>query len=341
MAELSQREKAILEILVGTYVTTGEPIGSRTISKLGLGLSAATIRNSMADLEEKGFLSHPHTSAGRVPSDKGYRYYVDLLMSQEELAEAARRSIRTSIETLREGNIQNLLSQVCKVIAEVSHNLGLVLAPQFEQGTFDRLEIVKLSESKLLLVLTIRSGLVKTMVIEIDSDLAASDLEDTKRVANQRLSGLTVGEVVDTVEERLQSASEGSPKLLRLIANSADTLFRAADGNLLVDGTRNFFMQPDLFADQQGLAELIGMVEQRESMMHLLGDRLNREGIAITIGDENEPPELQRCSVLTSRYRMGNISGVIGVIGPTRLPYARLVPLIQYMADLTEEMLEK
>lgn len=340
MTELTLREKAILDILIGTYVTTGEPVGSRTISKMDLGLSAATIRNSMADLEEKGYLYQPHTSAGRVPSDKGYRYYVDMLMNREELAEAAQQSIRDSVERLREGNADDLLVQVSKVLADVSHNLGIALGPQFTQGIFERLEMLKLSESKLLMVMTIRSGLVKTMVVEIDSEIEGDELEETRRVVNQRLSGLTIGEIMASVKERLASASSGSPKLLHLLANSADHLFRfPSSADLHMDGTRNFFDQPDFSSER--LAGLIGMLEAREYVAHLLSARARDAGISITIGDEHESPVLKDCSLLTSTYSVGNVSGVIGIIGPTRLPYGRLVPLVQYMANLTEEMLDR
>lgn len=340
MTELTQREKAILDILIGTYVTTGEPVGSRTVSKMELGLSAATIRNSMADLEEKGYLHQPHTSAGRVPSDKGYRYYVDRLMNREELAAAAQHSIRESIVRLREGNAEGLLEQVSKILADVSHSLGIALGPQFAQGIFERLEIVKLSESKVLMVMTIRSGLVKTMVVEVDADIADEEVLETRRVVNERLSGLTVGEIMDSARERLESASSGSPKLLRLIASGADHLFRfTSKSDLHIDGARNFFDLPDFSSER--LAGLVGMLESRESVAHLLTDRVNDDGISITIGDEHDSPELKDCSLLTSRYSVGNVSGVIGIIGPTRLPYGRLVPLIQYMASLTEEMLDR
>ncbi|MBT3604502.1 MAG: heat-inducible transcription repressor HrcA [Candidatus Latescibacteria bacterium] len=339
MTELTQREKAILDILIGTYVTTGEPVGSRTVSKMGLGLSAATIRNSMADLEEKGYLQHPHTSSGRVPSDKGYRYYVDMLMSREELAQAAQQSIRESIAHFREGNVETLLGHVSKLLADVSHNLGIALGPQFVQGVFERLEMVKLSESKLLVVMTIRSGLVKTMVMEVDSELNDDELQETRRVVNERLSGLSVGEIMSSAKERLESASTGSPKLLRLIAESTDSMFNVFTGvELHMDGTRNFFDQPDFTSDK--LAGLIGMLEEKESVAHLLQDR-GEDDFLITIGEEHLSPELQGCSLLTSRYNVGNVSGVIGIIGPTRLPYGRLVPLLQYMSNLTGEMLER
>jgi heat-inducible transcriptional repressor len=339
MTELTQREKAILDILICAYVSTGEPVGSRTVSKMGLGLSAATIRNSMSDLEEKGYLQHPHTSSGRVPSDKGYRYYVDMLMSREELAEAAQRAIRESLDHVREGNVENLLGNVSKMLADVSHNLGIALGPQFIQGIFERLEMVKLSESKLLMVMSIRSGLVKTMVMEVDADLDDEDLQETRRVVNERLSGLTVGEIMLSAKERLESANSGSPKLLRLIAESADSLFEVFSGvELHIDGTRNFFDQPDFTSEN--LAGLIGMLEEKHSVAHLLQDRGN-EDFVITIGEEHPSPELKGCSLLTSRYNVGNVSGVIGIIGPTRLQYGRLVPLLQYMSYLTSEKLDR
>ncbi len=343
MDRLSQREEAILNTLIRTYVTTGEPVGSRTVSKSGLGLSAATVRNSMADLEEKGYLSHPHTSAGRVPTDKGYRYYVDKLMAQEELVEKDLQRIRDNMVVRAwEGNIEGVLEQVSRAVADVSHNLGVALTPRFERGIFQRLEMVHLSESKLLLVLTIKSGLIKTMVMEVDSNISASELEETKRVINERLFGLTVGEIRDSVGERLRSVSRGSPKLLRLLSDSVDTLFKFSSGDdLHFGGAGNFFLQPEFTSDQKGLAALLGLLEERELMVTILDERMDLEGIAITIGNEHWSPELQNCSLLTSRYWVGNVSGIIGVIGPTRIPYARMVPMLQYMTDLTEEILEQ
>jgi heat-inducible transcriptional repressor len=342
MPQLQQREETILNSLVSAHVTTGEPIGSRTISKSGLGLSPATVRNSMADLEEKGYLAHPHTSAGRVPTDKGYRYYVDQVMAREDLAEADRERIRRCIAAqLREGNIQSMIEQVSKVVAEVSENLGVALTPRFERGIFERMELVHLSESKVLMVLTIRSGLVKTMVTEIDSAIDIAEMDETRRVINERLSGLTIAEIRDSVVERLKSVSGGSPKLLRIICESADSLFNFSSGeDLRYGGAGNFFLKPEFISHQTQLAGLMGLLEAREPMVTILDERMDQEGIKITIGNENTSPELQGYSLVTSRYQVGNVSGLVGVIGPTRLPYARIIPLIQYMAELTEELID-
>ena len=200
---------------------------------------------------------------------------------------------------------------------------------------------MQLSESKLLLVLTIQSGLVKTLVIEIDSSIAASEMEDTRRIVNERLFGLTIGEIRDSVGERLRSAYKGSPKLLRIISDSSSPLFQVSSKeDLHLGGTGNFFLQPEISADHDRMAGLIDLLEERDSILDLLGSRLDHEGIAITIGNEHTSPELQSCSLLTSPYRVGNVFGLIGIIGPTRIPYAKMVPLVSYMAGLTEEMLD-
>ena len=342
MEQLRPREEQILGILISAHVETGEPVGSRTISKSGLGLSAATVRNSMADLEEKGFLAHPHTSAGRTPTDKAYRYYVDSLMSTEQLSDEDREHIREVITSqAMEGNTESVLEQVSRVIAEVSLNLGVALTPRFESGTFEGMEIVRLSGSKLLIVLTISSGLVKTMVMEVDASLETQELEGTNRAINERLTGLTVGEIRKSFGERLRSISRGSPKLLRLLSENADSLFQFDTSHLHIGGAANFFQQPEFTSNQEGLAALFDLLEKRESITDLLDERIDSEGITITIGNELRPAELQGCSLLTSRYQMGNVSGVIGVIGPTRLPYAKMVPLIRYVAKLTEQTLEQ
>ena len=343
MEDLSSRERTILDRLVNCFIDTGEPVGSRTLSKRGLDLSAATVRNSMADLEEKGYLYQPHTSAGRVPTDKGYRVFVDALMRQQQINEEDRQRLTVMIEEhIRESNVDSLLGQVSHVIAEVSHQLGVALMPRFKKGILRSLEMVQLSESKLLLIVTIQSGLVKTVVMEVDAKIGPGEMEVTRRVVNERLSGLSIEDMLKDVQTRLMSSSEGSPKLLRLICDSADSLFEVVnEEDLHLVGTGNFFRQPE-FADQQSrMADLIGMFEERTQMAEILNGRVTEDGVAITIGGENESPQLKDCSLLTSKYRFGNVTGVIGLMGPTRMPYSKMVPLLWYITGLTETMLEE
>jgi len=342
MEDLSSRERKILGRLVNCFIDTGEPVGSRTLSKRGMDLSAATVRNSVADLEEKGYLFQPHTSAGRVPTDKGYRVFVDTLMEKQQVSEEDRKRLAAMVQDcIRESNVESLIGQVSRVIAEVSHQLGVALTPRFNKGIFRSLEMVQLTESKLLLILTIQSGLVKTLVMEVDARIRKSDLDATRRVVNERLAGLTIEDMLKEVEERLMSSSEGAPKLLRMICDNADNLFEVIhEEDLHLVGTGNFFMQPE-FADQQArMVELIGMFEERTQMAEILSSRVAEDGIAITIGEENASPQLKDCSLLTSKYRFGNVTGVIGMMGPTRMPYSKMVPLLRYIAGLTETKLE-
>lgn len=341
---ISRRERMILEAVVDAYVEGGEPVGSRTISKTGLGISAATIRNTMSDLEEKGFVYQPHTSAGRIPTDHGYRYYVDHLMSSGTLMEEQAEKVRDQILAhIREGNVEDILDQVSRVIADVSHHLGLALSPRFEQGTFRRLELVSLTDRRILLVLSIQSGLVRTMAIEVDSPVDPTQLAETAQALNERLSGLTVGELKESAHERLQEVRRGDPKLLRLMVDETVEMFSQSHGeDLHMGGAGNIFLQPEFHQDRQALRGIVNVLEARDPIVNVLESRTEQDGVAITIGNENRSvPEIQSCSVVTSPYRIGTASGVVGVIGPTRMHYLRVSSLVRFVARLTEELVRE
>ena len=338
---LSERERIILRSLIEAHVEDSGPVGSRTIARrYGLGMSPATIRNSMADLEEKGYLHQPHTSAGRVPTDKGYRYYVDELMAMRDLADADRAALLERFRaSLREGDLENILDQVVQVVADLSSQLGLALSPHFEMGILQKMEMVSLSEKKLLIVLSIRSGLVKTIVMEVDAAVSASKLAETGRLLNERLYGLSIEEIRKTIRERVHMASKGDPRLLRVIVDEADALFDfSRRDELHLGGATNVFLQPE-FADRENLTDLMGLLERRDTIAHMLSQRLDYRGIDITIGRENPSEEMRMCSLLTTSYRVGNAVGIIGLIGPTRMPYSRLVGLLSHMSELTGALL--
>ena len=338
---LSERERIILQSLVEAHIAASGPVGSRTIARrYALGMSPATIRNSMADLEEKGYLCQPHTSAGRVPTDKGYRYYVDELMERKDLPESQRARLLERIHlSAREGDVEDILDQVARAIADLSNLLGLALSPHFEMGILQKLEMISLTERKLLLVLSIRSGLVKTIVLEVDVDVSSPKLVETAQLLNERLYGLSIGEIRRTIRERMHMAFRGDAKLLRVIVDEADELFDFSQREELhFGGTTNIFLQPE-FEDREHLADLMGLLERRDGITHILSQRLDYSGIGITIGSENFSQEMRMCSLLTSSYRVGNAVGVIGLIGPTRMPYSRLVSLLSCVAELTGELL--
>ena len=338
--DISERENIILWALVDTHIATGEPVGSRTISKTGVGISPATIRNTMVDLEEKGLIYQPHTSAGRVPTDQGYRCYVDHLMPSEALEEAQAKGIRTKLlASLRDEDAEEILEQISRIIADISLQLGVVLSPRFEGGIFHRLELIPLTERRIMVVLSIESGLVRTMVIEVASPFENAHLSLTTQALNERLSGLTIGELQKEARERLRDVPRGDPKLLRVILDETASMFsHSHSGDLHLGGTGNIFRQPD-FQDREALVGIFNLLEARDPIVDVLEGRTEKEGVTITIGNENcGLPEIRSCSVVTSRYRVGGASGLVGIIGPKRMRYPLISSLVRFVAQITEEL---
>jgi heat-inducible transcriptional repressor len=332
---LSWREWQVLQALVRTYVALGVPVGSRTL--LGrelLGISPATVRNTLALLEEKEFLSQPHTSAGRIPTDKGYRLYVEQCVDRDcALPEGEGVQLSQQLhDQLAEGGVDEILGQLAKIIGQVSNQLGLVMAPAFEQGIFQKVELVKLSEQRLLLVLTIHQGSVRSLVIEVGWRTSQRDLELLSAQINQRLHGLTMAQIRASMRERLASVETGDPRLLRVISEEIEGL-GSGPGDLHVAGTRNICLQPE-FRDPQRMAELIDLVEKKEPLAQMLQ---RRQGMVVTIGREHEAQEMQRCSVVTASYEVDGAVGIIGVIGPTRMPYERVAALVNFLASRAAE----
>ena len=338
---LSGREKTILHFLVDEYIDRAEPIGSRAISQTGsLGVSPATIRNSMADLEEKGYVRQPHTSAGRIPTDKGYRCYVDHLMGDGILTSTEKSLISQAVRShIREGDIENILEQVSKAIADVSKQLGIALAPRFENGVLEKVELVSFTTYKLLLVLKVVSGPIKTVIVELDSRISSDELLETAGILNDRLSGLSIGEIRRSIKDRFKSVSRGNPKLIQIVVEEVNVLFNFVGlGRLYLDGTTNVFMQPE-FSDSEKISDLMNLLEDRESVVYMLHKNTDEEGISITIGHENRAEGMEMCSMVTSSYVVGGNAGIIGLIGPTRMKYNRLTALVKYACELTSSLL--
>ena len=317
--------------MVRTYVALGTPIGSATLLRReGFDLSPASIRKTLSALEEKGYVHQPHTSAGRVPTDKGYGVYVREIGEQWGAIEPQEAvALRRQLESvLRDGRADEIHGQLAAVIGDVSNLLGLVLAPSFEQGVFERLELVQLTSKRLLLVATLRQGPVKSLVIEVGSTVTRREIEGITSLLNERLGGLTMEEICSTLRQRVESAAVGNPQLLRVVVDEFEALSSASGDDLHVAGTGNIFTQPE-FRDSLEIAGLMGLVERKDDLAQLLSDR---EGIVVTIGAENEASEMHLCSMVTASFEIDGAIGVLGVIGPTRMPYKRLVALLNYAA---------
>jgi heat-inducible transcriptional repressor len=338
---LTEREKAILQSLIDYYIAMATPVGSRVIAnKYKLGISPATIRNTMQDLEEMGLITHPHTSAGRVPTDKGYRFYVDTLLEPEELTPSEEEQIKSEI-LIDYAAVEDLLEQTSRVLAGVSNQLGVTIAPRFDQGILTRINLIPVAEKKLLVVLAVKHGLVRTVLLEAESNLKTQELHKTTDILNERLCGLTLGEIKASMDQRLKEAPTADPKLIKLFLESSENLLNFPETEQLhLGGTTNIVDQPE-FKDREKLRSLIELIEEKRLLAELISAKGIKDGITITIGKEIERGEMQSCSLVTSTYKAGKVSGTIGIIGPTRMRYAKLVSLVDYTAKLLSEILSK
>ncbi len=332
---ITRREIQVLQALVKAHIAIGTPIGSRTLRERdSLGVSPATIRSALASLEEKGYVYQPHTSAGRVPTEQGYRFYVAQCLSEDGL-DAGGFALRRELEAqLQEGDLQEIMGQLVHIIGDVSKQLGLVLSPRFEQGLFGRLELVHLAENRLLLVVTISQGPVKSLVIEVDSRLSREDLEAMSRLLNERLYGLSMAEIRRTVRERLRPLQGRNPQLLRAVVDEIEALVSNSGDDLRVSGTSNLCLQPE-FGDSLQVAGLVDLAEKKDILADLMS---KRRGVVITIGDEHPLVAMHHCSMVTASYEIDGVLGVIGVIGPTRMPYGSLVALVNYAAARASQL---
>ncbi len=339
--ELSEREKGVLQALVNLYVATAEPVGSKAIAdRYKLGVGPATIRNTLQDLEERGMIQKPHTSAGRIPTDKGYRAYVDNLLKPERLSESEEKQIQDEM-MLDYGKVEELMEQTSKVLGDISKQLGVTLAPRFDQGILTNIDLIPVADKKLLVVLAVKSGLVRSILLEADSSLETFALDKTKSILNERLCGLSLGEIRSSVKERLKETQSGDPRLIKLFLDSSASLLNFDQTEQLhLGGTTNIVSQPE-FKDMEKLSSFIELIEQKKMLAELLAAQGIKEGITVTIGKEIDRGEMDSCSLVTSSYGSGDVKGIIGIIGPTRMRYAKLVSLVDYTAKLLNEILSK
>ena len=349
MAEqpLNEREHEVLEAVIRTYVETAEPAGSRTVARrFRLGVSPATVRNTMSDLEEKGYLYHPHTSAGRVPTDRAYRLYVDELMAPNHLSGVEQSAIRLELATgVGEGAaIEQLVRRAAQVVGLLTQELGVAVAPRLDEATLERLDLLPLGEAKILLVLTLRAAGVRTIYVDVPVAIPPGTLDAVARVLNERLAGLTLTQVRATMPERLRDSlgpsAAGAAELLNVFVQSAEEWFAppTADAGLHLGRTSVLADQPE-FASGERLRALIELTERRELLKRVVETPAGSGPVRITIGGEHGDPALSGFTLVTSEYCSGSLRGVIGVIGPTRMPYERVVGLVDTTSRLISELL--
>ena len=338
--DLTDRERRVLEAVIVSYVETAEPAGSRTIAKkYKLGVSAATIRNTMSDLEDRGYLYHPHTSAGRMPTDRAYRVYVDRLMAYcDPTVHEQDRLLRELDETT---GIESLLQKAAQVLGILTQELGVAVAPSFDNAVLERLQLMDVASDRILLVLILSGGAARTIFVEVNSGLPLESLDKLATVLNERLSGLTLREVRATLRERLREARLGTSgdELLNVFVEEADSIFQGSDREespVMLSSAQMLAEQPEFSSNTQ-MRTLLELTEQRDLLRQALQQR-SEAGITVTIGGENLDPRLSAFTIVTSTYQSGSLSGVIGVMGPTRMPYRKVVSLVEHTSRLMNNL---
>ena len=337
---LTERERTILKEIIKNYISTVSPVGSRTLARAGeLGLSAATIRNTMSDLEEKGFLHQPHTSAGRVPTDKAYRLYVDSLMSPRETPPPVLRIMQLVQE---DQVLDKMLRRAAEALGVITQELGVGIAPVVGEGVLEHVDLIRVSSERIMLVLTIQHGLVKTIFVELDSRVDGTQLDWLASRLNERLCGLTLSEIHRSAGARLKQAIQSDDDPLNIFIQSADVLFDLDESgsDLILGETSNLASQPE-FKHENNLRSLIELTDKKDHLLEVMRHRAGADGLRITIGSENEISELSNFTLITDTYRIGKMRGIIGVIGPTRMSYNRVISVVEYTSRLLSEMLGK
>jgi heat-inducible transcriptional repressor len=330
---LDDRASILLKTLIERYIAEGTPVGSRALSRFsGLELSPATIRNVMADLEEAGFVSSPHTSAGRVPTARGYRLFVDNLLTVQSLEE---RQIAEIGDSLKPSQPQQLISNASQLLSQLTHFAGIVATTRRSLPKIRQIEFIRLAEKRTLLILITHEGDVQNRILFTEQAYSAAELLEAGNYLNQNFAGLDFEQIRNRLRAELKQLHEDMQALMTATLNASDEAF-ASDQPCVISGEHNLLDAEDLASNRERLRKLFDLFEHRSSLMGLLDYSHRAAGIQIFIGGESGLAPLDECSVVTAPYAVGGqIVGALGVIGPTRMAYERVIPIV----DITSRLL--
>lgn len=342
--ELTDREAQILHAVVHTYITTAEPVGSRTLSKhSGFDLSAATIRNVMADLEESGYLQQLHTSSGRIPTDKGYRYYVNHLMRVQDLTLSERSQIEQEFRE-RISDADQVLRQTSHLLALVSHQAGIAEIPAESSTLVRQIELLPLGERRLVVLIVDNFGRARSMQVELENPLSASELPTLTRFLNEHLRNVEIDHLGSAVENKLRTFFDEQRQLAERALQVLQLLPPTRQGLLYLEGATQLFEQPE-FRDITRARQVFGLLEEQERVVELLRRAVSENKPvlgSVVIGGDGENGTLQGISVIAAPYEVnGQPVGVIGVLGPQRMHYSRLTSLVHHTSSMVGRILTR
>ncbi|MCX7841134.1 MAG: heat-inducible transcriptional repressor HrcA [Anaerolineae bacterium] len=335
MVDLTERQKKILSLVVREYVETAQPVGSETlVRKGGLRVSSATIRNELATLEELGYLTHPHTSAGRMPTEKGYRYFVETLMEEFELPPVEQRMIRHQFHQVTL-DVDQWMRLAAAVLARAARNTALVTAPTATACRLKHLQLVAISDQVALLVMVLQDGTVKQQMLALAQPMAQEELTRISNRLNAHLAGLNL----EQMRALTVSFSGFENDVLRVVMNIMQQIDRRSAHDIYRDGIMDILRQPE-FAAIERMQALLEMLEQRTLLEELLSEFAPEQGVQVVIGAESQRDEMSEYSMVLSRYGVpGEARGIVGVLGPVRMQYARTIGVVRYVSGLLNDLM--
>jgi heat-inducible transcriptional repressor len=335
---MDKRAQILLKTLVEHYISDGQPIGSRTLLQhSGLDVSPATIRNVMSDLEQLGFIASPHTSAGRVPTQKGYRLFVDSLLTVQPLGSQAVQQLKSGLSS---PNPNELINSAADMLSQLTQFAGLVMIPKRKRIAFKHLEFLPLSEKRILVIIVTSDGNVQNRIILADKPYSPSELTQASNYFNSHYAGQTFEEVQQNLHQELQQMQSDMNRLMSAALAASSAQAKGDKDGVIIAGERNLLQVDELSTNVTSLRKLFELFERRTSLMQLLDNSQHAEGIQIFIGGESGYLALDECSMVTAPYEAdGQVVGTLGVIGPTRMAYERVIPIVDVTAKLLSNAL--
>ncbi|MCU0869702.1 MAG: heat-inducible transcriptional repressor HrcA [Burkholderiales bacterium] len=335
---LNDRARILLKTLVERYIDDGQPVGSRALSKYsGLDLSPASIRNIMADLEEMGFIASPHTSAGRVPTPRGYRFFVDTLLTVRPLADGQIHQLQGQLQP---DTTQRLVSSASNLLSELTQFAGVVMTPRRRTPAFRHVEFLRLSDQRVLLIIVTPDGDVQNRILVTDRPYSASQLTEAGNFLNHHYAGLDFAEIRTRLQAELRQLREDMTRLMTAAVDAGTEAAHDSAEDWVISGERRLLDVADLSSNMDNLRRLFALFEQKTTFMQLLDLSSRAQGVQIFIGGESDLVPLDECSVVTAPYEVdGQVVGTVGVIGPTRMAYERVIPIVDITARLLSSAL--
>ena len=335
---LDPRAQHLLKALIERYIADGQPVGSRVLSRQsGLELSPATIRNVMADLEELGFIASPHTSAGRVPTSKGYRFFVDTLLIVKPLEKGEISELQGQLQADRP---QLLVSAAAQMLSQLTHFAGVVATSRRREASFRHLEFMRLSDRRVLLIIVTAEGDVQNRILHTDRSYSQQQLLEASNFLNQHYAGQPFHAIRALLADELRQLREDVVGLMTAAVEASDAALADVGESLVVSGEKNLLNADDLASNMGRLRRLFEIFEQKTSLLHLLDVSQRAQGVHLFIGGESGLAPLDECSVITATYEVeGQVVGTLGVIGPTRMAYERVIPIVDVTAKLLSNAL--